>query len=73
MDGGLDADGNRLNDRTMNLALGNVYNAFQYNNDPRSLIENATGGGGNDTIGGNDVANRAARQRRPRQHVRRTR
>lgn len=56
-DGGLDANGNRLNDRTMNLAQGNVYNAFQYNNDPRSLIENAIGGSGNDTIRGNDIAN----------------
>ncbi|MCB8820637.1 M10 family metallopeptidase [Microvirga rosea] len=32
---------------------GNVYNAFQYHGDPRSLIENAVAGSGNDTIKGN--------------------
>jgi serralysin len=36
---------------------GNVYNAFQYNGDVRSLIENAIGGSGHDTIKGNDAAN----------------
>jgi serralysin len=38
-------------------AAGNVYNAYLYNNDARSYIENATGGSGNDTIIGNAVAN----------------
>lgn len=38
-------------------AQGNVYNAHQYNGDVRSLIENANGGAGNDTIKGNDANN----------------
>jgi serralysin len=38
-------------------ARGNVFNALQYNGDPRSLIENATGGSGNDTIRGNAANN----------------
>ncbi len=37
-------------------ARGHVFNALQYNGDARSLIENAKGGSGNDTIIGN-VAN----------------
>lgn len=40
-----------------NAASGNIYNALQYNKDARSLIENATGGSGNDTINGNTAAN----------------
>lgn len=39
------------------FARGNVFNALVFNNDLRSLIENAVGGGGNDIIGGNVVAN----------------
>jgi len=39
-------------------ACGNVANAFLYNNDTRSLIENAIGGTGNDTLQGNQVDNR---------------
>lgn len=39
------------------LAHGNVANAYLYNNDPRSLIENAVGGAGNDTLIGNDGNN----------------
>lgn len=38
-------------------ASGNVYNALQYEGDGRSLIENATGGTGDDTIVGNAAAN----------------
>jgi Ca2+-binding RTX toxin-like protein len=38
-------------------ARGNVFNALLFNNDLRSLIENATGGSGNDTIQGNQVNN----------------
>lgn len=34
-----------------------VYNALQHDNDNRSLIENATGGSGNDVITGNREAN----------------
>ncbi len=34
-------------------ARGNVFNAMLFNNDLRSLIENAIGGGGNDKIFGN--------------------
>ena len=40
-----------------NFARGNVYNALQYNGDARSLIENANGGSGNDTIIGNAADN----------------
>ena len=41
-----------------NLARGNVANAHLYlNSDTRSLIENATGGTGNDTLRGNNGAN----------------
>ncbi|WP_210488548.1 M10 family metallopeptidase [Microvirga antarctica] len=38
-------------------AHGNVYNAFQFHDDPRSLIENAVGGTGNDDIRGNAADN----------------
>ena len=38
-------------------ASGNVYNAYLYNGDARSYIDNATGGSGNDTIIGNAIAN----------------
>ncbi|MBB4041935.1 serralysin, partial [Microvirga flocculans] len=37
---------------------GNVYNAFQYKGDARSLIENAIGGSGNDVINGNVASNK---------------
>nr|WP_255616346.1 M10 family metallopeptidase C-terminal domain-containing protein [Microvirga puerhi] len=40
------------------LARGNVFNALQYNGDPRSLIENAIGAIGNDKISGNVADNR---------------
>lgn len=39
-------------------AHGNVYNAYLYNDNPASYIENAIGGSGNDTLVGNAVANR---------------
>ena len=38
-------------------AAGNVYNAYLYNGDARSYIDNAIGGSGNDTIVGNAIAN----------------
>ncbi|WP_395681273.1 M10 family metallopeptidase [Inquilinus sp.] len=38
-------------------AGANVYNALLHNSDPRSLIENARGGSGNDTITGNQASN----------------
>ena len=38
-------------------AQGNVYNALQFGNDPRSLIANAFGGNGNDVIVGNAADN----------------
>lgn len=38
-------------------ANGNIYNALLYNDDLRSLIENAIGGSGNDDIGGNVADN----------------
>jgi serralysin len=40
------------------IAEGNIANALQYNGDVRSLIENAVGGSGNDTIIGNSADNR---------------
>ena len=40
-----------------NYAHGNVYNAYLFQGDARSYIENAIGGSGNDFIYGNDVAN----------------
>ena len=39
------------------VAVGNIANALLYNGDTRSLIENAAGGSGNDTLTGNDAAN----------------
>lgn len=38
-------------------ADGNIFNALQFNGDVRSLIENAIGGAGNDTIAGNQADN----------------
>ncbi|MCP3388298.1 M10 family metallopeptidase C-terminal domain-containing protein [Bradyrhizobium sp. CCGB12] len=38
-------------------ASGNVYNAYLYNGDARSYIDNAIGGSGNDTLMGNAIAN----------------
>lgn len=40
-----------------NSARGNIYNALQFQNDPRSLIANAFGGNGNDAIIGNAADN----------------
>ncbi len=39
------------------FAQGNIYNALQYQGDTRSLIENAIGGSGHDTITGNAANN----------------
>jgi len=39
-------------------ARGNVYNALLFGGDPRSLIENAVGGAGDDTLRGNQGSNR---------------
>ncbi len=38
-------------------ARGNIFNALQYKDDLRSLIENVLGGTGNDYIEGNDIGN----------------
>jgi Ca2+-binding RTX toxin-like protein len=46
-----------VTDSTNTLARGNVYNALLWNEDLRSIIENAIGGSGNDIIHGNAVAN----------------
>jgi serralysin len=40
------------------LAKGNIYNALLHENNERSLIENARGGGGDDDLRGNQGANR---------------
>lgn len=42
----------------VHVARGNIFNALQYNNDKRSLIEDAVGGSGNDLLWGNDTKNR---------------
>ena len=47
----------RLTTNGSKLAVGNIANALLYNGDQRSLIENAEGGSGNDTIVGNVAAN----------------
>ncbi|WP_112661986.1 M10 family metallopeptidase [Microvirga flavescens] len=39
------------------IAAGSVYNALQYEGDPRSLIENARGGAGDDRLWGNSANN----------------
>lgn|GEM_PF-1657818 len=39
------------------MARGHLFNALQYQGDARSLIENAIGGSGDDTISGNAIAN----------------
>ena len=38
-------------------AAGNIYNAYLFNGDARSYIDNAIGGSGNDIIIGNAIAN----------------
>jgi serralysin len=48
----------RLHYNGSELAEGNIANALQYNGDTRSLIENAIGGSGHDTIIGNAADNR---------------
>ena len=42
-----------LDTDTGHRARGSIFNALLHNNDARSLIENATGGSGNDRIAGN--------------------
>jgi len=42
---------------TGHYAQGNIYNALLHDGDTRSLIENATGGSGNDSIRGNQADN----------------
>ena len=41
-----------------NTASGSIYNALLHEDDPRSLIENATGGSGDDHLRGNEADNR---------------
>lgn len=48
----------RLHYNGSQIADGNIANALQYNGDVRSLIENAVGGAGNDSIIGNSAGNR---------------
>ncbi|CAN5145881.1 M10 family metallopeptidase C-terminal domain-containing protein [soil metagenome] len=47
-----------LNEQTGLHARGNVFNAYLFNGIEQSLIENAKGGAGNDTLKGNIAANR---------------
>lgn len=51
------SDAQRANLGSGNYARANVYNALQYGSDVRSLIENANGGSGSDTITGNSANN----------------
>jgi len=51
------SEAQRANLGSGNYARANVYNALQYGTDTRSLIENAIGGSGNDTIIGNAADN----------------
>jgi serralysin len=60
----LDVGGNfqrsKLNDGYGGItkyARGHLFNALQYKGDARSLIENANGGAGNDSMTGNGIAN----------------
>jgi serralysin len=39
------------------FARGHIFNALQFEDDPRSLIENAVGGSGDDIFWGNTAAN----------------
>lgn len=47
----------KLSFETDAFARGNIFNALLFNGDLRSLIENAKGGSGNDTINGNQGVN----------------
>ena len=47
----------KLNFDSNTFARGNIFNAMLFNGDLRSLIENAKGGSGNDTINGNQGVN----------------
>lgn len=47
----------KLSFETDAFARGNIFNAMLFNGDLRSLIENAKGGSGNDTINGNQGVN----------------
>jgi Ca2+-binding RTX toxin-like protein len=51
------ADLGAYNGASIHMATGNIANALLYNNDSRSLIREAIGGSGNDTIVGNAAAN----------------
>src|SRR5262245_20359148 len=42
---------------TDHFARGNIANAYEFDGNPASLIENATTGNGNDSVTGNDLAN----------------
>lgn len=51
------AELNQFSNASTSHARGHVFNALQYEADTRSLIENATGGSGDDVISGNFVGN----------------
>ena len=53
----VDPDQLPISDNPNYVELGSIANALLYNNDPRSLIENAIGGTGNDYIIGNQADN----------------
>ncbi|NAZ38176.1 M10 family metallopeptidase [Rubellimicrobium sp. CFH 75288] len=51
------ADLDQFSSDPARVARGNIFNALQFNGDMRSLIENAVGGSGADTISGNATTN----------------
>ena len=57
LNAGWDGSGTFVGASAYEYAKGHVYNALQFNSDTRSLIENAIGGSGNDSIVGNAADN----------------
>ncbi|HEY8381563.1 MAG TPA: M10 family metallopeptidase [Microvirga sp.] len=51
------SSGQRAKIGDAHYARGNIFNALQYQGDPRSLIENLVGGSASDKLTGNGVAN----------------
>jgi serralysin len=54
------ADLDAFSNNKSHIARGNIFNALQFENDKRSLIEDAVGGSGNDRMVANQVSNNFA-------------
>jgi serralysin len=52
------ADLDAFHQKGVHVARGNIFNALQYHGDKRSLIEDAVGGSGNDSLVGNQANNK---------------